>query len=57
VSPENPDGVVGFDRPRVLLWRDDVACSDFAAALSLVGLQTEPNDLGVTLSKTGSDAA
>jgi ATP-dependent Lhr-like helicase len=41
----------------VLLWRGDVAASVFAAALTLVGFQVEPNDIGVTLPKTSLNAA
>lgn len=40
----------------VLLWRGDLATSVFAAALTLIGFQVEPNDLGVTLPKTSLDA-
>lgn len=39
----------------LFLWRGDTACSVFAAALALVGLPSEPHDLGVTVQRTSRE--
>jgi ATP-dependent Lhr-like helicase len=40
----------------LMLWRGDVACGVFSAALTMAGFEAESNDLGVTLLKANSEA-
>lgn len=40
----------------LFLWRGDIVCSVFAAALATIGLPSEPHDLGVTIPRTTREA-